>query len=205
VYYQTFGHDAPRLSKQAFDPDEPTVGRVLARNIAPPRTALIIKRYLAKLEDINESLLADLYLNDGQGDGEPVQDNVRVPITLEHGPGFTREAPLAIILREQPQTTINGDSLTSPSARSAPLPTTTSPSASSLVAAVSSREVPRRSLSSLGASSSSSPFPVAAQTDSLPPMSPTEPGKVASSRKPPGWVTAHLSSKTGTVFSGSSN
>lgn len=204
VYYQIFGRDAPCCSKQSFDPDEPTVGRVLARNIAPPRTALIIKRYLAKLEGIDEFLVADLYLNDSRGDSEPVQDDTRVPITLEHGPGATREAPLAIILREQPQTIVNTlivDSLTPTSARTSQLPSATSPSPSSPVTTISSCETPRPSLSGPGTSSSSSPLLVTGQTDSLPLMSATEPGKVASSRKPPGWAAAHLTRKTGTVSS----
>jgi len=196
VYYQIFGRYAPYTSKQAFDPDDPTVGRVLARDIAPPRTALIIKRYLASLEDIDEFLLADLYLNYGQDDEEPVQDDARVPITLEHGPGAAREAPLAIVLREL-QPTINtlvSDSLPSPSTSSAPPPSSTSSPPSPAITVESARH--RSSLST----SSSSSWPLE-RADSLPPMSPTEPGKVAFDEKPPGWVTARLTCRTGTASS----
>jgi len=163
---------------------------VLARDIAPPRTALIIKRYLASLEDIDEFLLADLYLNYGQDDEEPVKDDARVPITLEHGPGATREAPLAIVLREL-QPIINiivSDSLPSPSTSSAPPPSSTSSPPSPAITFASAG--PR---SPLSASLLSWPLE---RADSLPPMSPTEPGKVAFDEKPPGWATAHLTCKT---------
>jgi len=203
VYYQLFGRNAPRISKQAFDQEDPTVGRVLARGIAPPRTALIVKRYIANLEGIDESLLVDLYLNDGQGNGEPVQDDARVPIILQnghgYGPGSTPEAPLAITVRE-PRPHVNtlalaSSPLTSPSTSSAP-PPSSSPviTLSDTGAPPSSSPVPRASFSSAGASSSLSPLE---QTDPQPPL--TEPGKVASDVKPRGWVTAHLTRKTGTI------
>ena len=171
VYYQIFGSDAPCSSKHAYDTEEPTIGRVLARNISPLQTARIIKRYLAKREGIDESLIGDLYLRNGQDIGEPVQDNDRVPIMSEHGPGSTPEAPLAITLRETPHEPeappLSPNTPSSPTTSRSPLP---SPGA-----------LP--------------PEPAG----SLPPMSETEPGKVASAEKLPGWVTAWLARKTGTV------
>lgn len=100
VYYQIFGRDEAFPSKRAFDPTEPTIGRVLARTISPTRTVTVIKNYIAKLESLDPSLISQVYAN--AEDSEPVDDLERLAINSAQGPGASALAPIALILRDEP-------------------------------------------------------------------------------------------------------
>jgi hypothetical protein len=63
VYYQIFDDGMASPVKQgAPDTDEPSIGRIRARDVAPQRSVGVIKRAIAKAEDIDVSCIAGLYL-----------------------------------------------------------------------------------------------------------------------------------------------
>jgi len=103
VYYQIFDDGiASPVKQRAPDTDEPSIGRIRARDIAPPRSVGVIKRAIAKAEDIDASCISSLYLLAG-GSGEAADDNMRLDIVDERGrgPGGSPDVPIAIVLGMQ--------------------------------------------------------------------------------------------------------
>jgi hypothetical protein len=98
VYYQCFGNSSALPSKRAFDAQDNTTGRVPARTIAPPRTAAVVKRYIAQQEGIDPSEVEAIYAS-AESD-QPIPDDARIPIFQEAGPGSSMGSPLAISLRD---------------------------------------------------------------------------------------------------------
>jgi len=84
------------------DLDEPSIGRIRARDIAPPRSVGIIKRAIAKAEQIELSRINDLFLLAG-ANGEAAEDKMRLDILDERGrgPGGSPEVPIAIVLGQE--------------------------------------------------------------------------------------------------------
>lgn len=76
VYYRFFGDPSALQSRQPFDPEDPTIGRVSRNKLTPPRTVGIIKRYIAQVEGFRTSQLTGIYIN--PEDAEPIPDNTRL-------------------------------------------------------------------------------------------------------------------------------
>jgi len=103
LYYQIFddGMTSP-VKQRAPDTDEPSIGRIRARDIAPPRSVGVIKRAIAKAEDIDVSCISGIYLLAG-GSGEAADGNMRLDILDERGrgPRGSPDVPIAIVLGMQ--------------------------------------------------------------------------------------------------------
>lgn len=102
VYYQIFEDGIAATAKNTvpgLSSSEPSIGRIRARDIAPPRTVGIIKRAISKSEEIPLLRIADLFLLAGAS-GDAAEDHVRLDILDEkiRGPGGTPEVPIAIVL-----------------------------------------------------------------------------------------------------------
>lgn len=209
VYYQIFGSAAALPSKCAFDPQDNTIGRVPARTFAPPRTAGIIKRYIAQLEGIDYSQFEAIYPSESD---VPIPDDTRIAILGDGGPGTSKESPLAISLRDA-DTPNSGPSLATPLTWSpvllpAPLlPSITPPSpAISLPAPNAQLNTHQRSMSVSSQYSYDSTTP--SLVGAAQPLKPkwtigengfaepieslTEAGKVVSRHQPPGWLSGQL-------------
>lgn len=220
VYYQIFGRASTLSSKCAFDPEDDTIGRVPAKKIAPPRTAAIIKRYIAQLEGIDLSHVEAIYPN-AESD-VAIPDDTRISILEEGAPGASQELPLAISLRDSdtPDGSASIDKLSgvspvllptpilpavTPPSATAPLPHVTFPPDAQLHAlqrsgSLSSSYSSNTVLSQPGASLSPPPPPpkprwtIGEDGFAEPIESATEAGKVASNRQPPGWLSGRLQS-----------
>lgn len=85
--------------QQVPEYDEPSIGRIRARNIAPPRTAGIIKRAILRAESIDPSRVSNLFLV-ASGSNDAVDDEIRLDVTDEkgQGPGSSPESPIGIVL-----------------------------------------------------------------------------------------------------------
>ena len=84
-------------SKVAFDPEEPSLGRIRAESIAPPHSPSSIKRCISRLErnpalawhtDLFADLSCDTPLKEGH-----------IPIHRTDGPGLSPNDPMAIVQR----------------------------------------------------------------------------------------------------------
>ena len=77
MYYQLFEDGLAVPVKCAIpNSDEPTVGRVRMRDIAPPHTILVLKRAIAKAESINRTRVTALFALSTSTDG-PLDDGER--------------------------------------------------------------------------------------------------------------------------------
>lgn len=100
VYYQIFDDEVAIPSKQPIpDYDEPSIGRIRAHNIAPPRTAGIVKRAILRAESVDPSRVSKLFLV-ASGNGDAVADEIRLDVTDEkgQGPGSSPDLPIGIVL-----------------------------------------------------------------------------------------------------------
>lgn len=100
LYYQIFEDETAVPSKQQVpDFDEPSIGRIRARNIAPPRTVRIIKRAILKAEAIEPSRISSLFL-DASDSSDALDDEVRLDVTDQKGtgPGSSPDSPIGIVL-----------------------------------------------------------------------------------------------------------
>ncbi|KAJ7748288.1 hypothetical protein DFH07DRAFT_747376, partial [Mycena maculata] len=98
VYYRVYTVDGAILSKSAFDPGDPFIGRIAARSVPPPHTATSLKRRLANAENLSDEagLTATLFLNPCAQTAMLPTDNVAI---LN---GTTSETPFTLVLSEEP-------------------------------------------------------------------------------------------------------
>ena len=95
VYYQLYVDDYEMASKVAFDPEEPSLGRIQADSVAPPHSPASIKRCISRVEGTPELAHADLFAD----------ISCKTPIKEGHistlhtdGLGLSLNEPMAIVL-----------------------------------------------------------------------------------------------------------
>ena len=86
------GYEAP--SKVAFDPEEPSMGRIRAASIAPPHGPTSIKRCISRVERNSALAHADLY-PDTLCD-TPLKEG-HISILRTDGTGLSPNEPMAIV------------------------------------------------------------------------------------------------------------
>lgn len=79
----------------AFDPSDPYLGRIDAKQVAPPHTALSLKRCLAKKECVENHASATLCLTILSRACE--EDSHKIDLSKEFGPGANTSEPLALV------------------------------------------------------------------------------------------------------------
>ena len=89
-------------SKVAFDPEEPSLGRIRADSIAPPHSAASIKRCISRVE--RKPVLAwpghaDLFADTSCD--TPFKEG-HISILPTDGPGLSPDEPMAIVLVKNP-------------------------------------------------------------------------------------------------------
>lgn len=98
VYYQIFEGHTNIPSKTSFRQDDPYTGRIEARRLSPPRSAIILKQHVADLESISSARIVALHLS---LDDEQAARNDTVIRRVTGSPGTSVEAPLAIIVMKE--------------------------------------------------------------------------------------------------------
>lgn len=193
-----------------------------ARKISPPRTAAIVKRYIAQYEGIDASQIEAVYPNAESDTAIP--DDTRIAIFEDGGPGTSMVSPLAIILRDSDTITGVGHDaaslMASPLLMPSPfLPGGTPPSPAVSLPRVSFPPDPQpprversdtfNSINTFASrySNESSTTALSHPTFSPPPkpkwtieedgfgepiQSSSEAGKVVSQRQPPGWLSGRV-------------
>ena len=97
VYYLLYADDYEIPSKVAFDPEEPSLGRIRSDSIAPPHALTSIKRCISRVER-NPSLAshADLFAGD-----TPLKEG-HISILHANGPGLSHNETIAVVLSHPP-------------------------------------------------------------------------------------------------------
>ena len=95
MYYQLYSDSYEIPSKVAFDPEEPSLGRIRADSVAPPHSPASIKRCISRVEGIPSLAQADLFA-DISCDIPMNEDHISTLQT--DGPGLSPNEPMAIVL-----------------------------------------------------------------------------------------------------------
>ena len=81
----------------AFDPEEPSLGRIRADSIAPPHSPTSIKRCISRVEGRPALLHADLFADTSCD--TPLTEG-HISILRTDGPGLSPDEPMAIVQAE---------------------------------------------------------------------------------------------------------
>ena len=94
VYYLLYADDCGMPSKVAFDPEEPSLGRIRADSVSPPHSPASIKRCISRVETnpalTQANIFADISCVDPLTEGH-------ISILGTDGPGLSPDEPMAIV------------------------------------------------------------------------------------------------------------
>ena len=94
VYYILYADDYEIPSKVAIDPEKPSLGHIRADSVAPPHSAVSIKRCISRVERSPELAQADLFADISCD--TPLKDG-HISILRTNGPGLSPNEPMAIV------------------------------------------------------------------------------------------------------------
>ena len=94
MYYQLYADHSEIQSNVAFDPDEPSLGRIQADSIAPPHSPTSIKLCISRVERNPALLHSDLFADTSSD--TPLAEG-HVSILRTDGPGLSPNEPMAIV------------------------------------------------------------------------------------------------------------
>ena len=95
MYYLLYADDYEISSKLGIDPEQPSLGRILADSIPPPQSPTSIKRCISRVEKIPSLVNADLYADTSSD--TPLEDG-HISILHTNGLGVSPNEPMAIVL-----------------------------------------------------------------------------------------------------------
>ena len=96
MYYQLFADDSEMASKVAFDPEQPSLGRIRVDSIVPPHSPTSIKCRISRVERNPALVNSDLFA--GTACDTPLTDgHIDISIFRTDGPGLSPNEPMAIV------------------------------------------------------------------------------------------------------------
>jgi hypothetical protein len=99
VYYRIYAEDGAIPSKTSTTPNDPFLGRIKAKDVAPPHNVKSVKLCLAEVEGISASTQTSLGLFLTPYSQSPMDDTLKVTILHRTGPGSLPQEPLALIAK----------------------------------------------------------------------------------------------------------
>jgi len=97
IYYRIYAEDGAIPSVNPVYTDDPSLGRIMAKIVAPPHTAISLKLCFSSVENIDEKIYTKLFV--AASSQTPMDDDGSVSI-LGHpgpGPGCTPNEPMAFV------------------------------------------------------------------------------------------------------------
>jgi hypothetical protein len=94
VYYRVYAEDGAIPSGNPVYTDDPSLGRILAKLVTPPHTAISVKRCLSHVENIDDKISTKLFV--ATSSQTPMDDTGRISLTYP-GPGCTLNEPMALV------------------------------------------------------------------------------------------------------------
>jgi hypothetical protein len=98
VYYVVYADDYAMPSKVAFDPGEPSLGRIRIDSVAPPHTLTSIKRCISRVER-NRALACSANLFVDTSCDTPLEEG-QISLLRTDRPGLSPNEPMAIVIVE---------------------------------------------------------------------------------------------------------
>jgi len=94
LYYLLYANDYEMESKVAIDPERPSLGRIRADSVPPPRNLASIKRCISRVERTPALAYADLFADTSSD--TPLNES-HISILRTDGPGLSPDEPMAIV------------------------------------------------------------------------------------------------------------
>lgn len=95
VYYKLFGEDGAVRCNRPISPNHSKLGRCDAGDVAPPYTALRVKKHIAKLERNPDLEGAELYVN---FEADALADDFRLLFSQASGAGSSPSQPIGLVV-----------------------------------------------------------------------------------------------------------
>ena len=100
VYYRVYTQDGAIPTVNPVYSDDPYLGRISARCVAPPHTASSLRRCLSNVQNISTGIQTNLFI--ATSSEAPMNDSDRVSILAHTGPGHTANEPVALVISSLP-------------------------------------------------------------------------------------------------------
>jgi hypothetical protein len=100
VYYRVYAEDGAIETVNPVYSDDPYLGRILARRVAPPHTASSLRRCLSNVENIGTDIQTSLFI--ATSSESPMDNSDRMSILAHTGPGYTANEPVALVISSLP-------------------------------------------------------------------------------------------------------
>jgi hypothetical protein len=97
VYYRTYAEDGAIPSANSVYSDDPYLGRIPAKLVTPPHTAINLRPCLSDVENIDDTVTTALFIS--ASSQNPMDDTGRVSIQAYPGPGCTPNEPVALVAK----------------------------------------------------------------------------------------------------------
>ena len=109
VYYRIYAEDGSIFSKTSFNPDNPFIGRIVAKFVPPPHNAKAVKRSIAKVEKIKDRDSTTIFLTPYSKSS--MDDADKFSSHDGAGPGCSADAPVALVAKmsDSERTTLESD------------------------------------------------------------------------------------------------
>jgi len=96
VYYRVYAEDGAIPTSNPVYSDDPYLGRISAKLVTPPQTAINLRHCLSGVENIDEDIPTILFVS--ASSQTPMDDTDRVPILAYPGPGCMPDDPVALVV-----------------------------------------------------------------------------------------------------------
>ena len=97
VYYRIYAEDGVIPSKTPVSHGDPFLARIEAESVPPPLTVKAVKGRIAKVENVKDCESSSLFLT--LHSQSPIDDNEKVTILNDTGPGSRPQEPLAVVAK----------------------------------------------------------------------------------------------------------
>ena len=113
VYYRLYTKGGPLESKNPIFSNDRSISRISSKSVRPPHTAASLKRYVYKIEGVEDPEKAALYLS--LSEKKPVDDSARLALRGNSGPGSSEVDPVVFVVdqddaEKRPKSTSNAGS-----------------------------------------------------------------------------------------------
>lgn len=96
VYYRLYTKDGAIESNNAIYSNDRSLGRIDAKDVAPPYTVIFLKNVLCRKEGFKTSDRSNLYLS--VPSYMPMEDGTRLSLTAQSGPGLYEHEPVVLVV-----------------------------------------------------------------------------------------------------------
>jgi hypothetical protein len=95
VYYRIYAEDGEIQSANPVYTDDPSLGRIIAKLVAPPHTVMTLKRCISNVENIDNAIPTKLFIS--ASSQTPMDDAGSVSILAHPGPGCNPNEPMVLV------------------------------------------------------------------------------------------------------------